>query len=83
VEYDGEADERARHEAMYRIMDGIAAEFPGDVYVVDLAGHTSDLEYSRDARPDGVHWAPEVATEIAADYLGEELLRAALDLEPR
>ena len=82
-EEEHETEDPARHEVMYRIMDEIAADHPGDVYVVDVAGHTKDLELSREARPDGVHWTPEVATAIATDYLGEQLIRAALDLEPR
>ncbi len=78
-----ETDDPALHEVMYGIMEGLAAAHPGDVYTVDLAGHTADLQFDREARPDGVHWTPEVATAIATDYLGEELIRAALDLEPR
>ena len=31
-----------------------------------------------DARPDGIHWSPEAATELATDFLGPALVHAAL-----
>lgn len=71
-----------RHAVLHSVMDEIAAERPDDVYVIDLidyfadAGLTSDV----DARPDGVHLTPDAATDVAAEHLGELLVRAALDL---
>ena len=79
----GTAQEQpARHAVLHEVMNGIAAERPGDVYVVDLieyfdeAGITSDAEI----RPDGVHVTPEASQAIAQDFLGEQMIRAALDL---
>jgi hypothetical protein len=77
-----EQEQPARHEVLHEVMDEIAAERPGDVYTVDLleyfddAGITDDV----DLRPDGVHVTPEAAEMIAADFLGEQMIRAALDL---
>jgi hypothetical protein len=50
------------------------------VRVVDLVGWLGEvgLDTDRDARPDGVHWSPEAATLVATDFLGAELVRAAL-----
>jgi hypothetical protein len=67
------------HEAMEA-----QAATDGRVHVVDLAGWvaTTGLDTDRDARPDGVHWAPDASTRIATDYLGEQILRAVLLGEP-
>ena len=63
-------------------MDEIAASHPGDVYVVDLLEYFDEVGYTDDVdlRPDGVHVTPEAAETIAADFLGEQMIRAALDL---
>ena len=77
-----EQEQPERHAVLHAVMDSIAAERPADVYVVDLLdyfderGFTSDV----DLRPDGVHITPEAAQAIAADFLGEQMIRAALDL---
>ena len=79
----GTAQEQpARHAVLHEVMQELAAERPGDVYVTDLieyfdeAGITTDV----DTRPDGVHVTPEAAQSIAENFLGEQMLRAALDL---
>ncbi len=79
----GTAQEQpARHDVLHEVMAELAAERPGDVYVVDLieyfddAGITTDV----DTRPDGVHVTPEAAQSIAENFLGEQMVRAALDL---
>lgn len=79
----GTAQEQpARHAVLHEVMDELAAERPGDVYVIDLvayfdeAGITTDV----DTRPDGVHVTPEAAQVLAENFLGEQMLRAALDL---
>ncbi|BAN03293.1 acyltransferase family protein [Ilumatobacter coccineus] len=71
-----------RHAVLHSVMEEIAAERPGDVYVVDLIAYFDDagLTDDVDARPDGVHLTPDAATDIVADHLGEQLVRAALDL---
>ena len=75
-------EDPARHQVLYDVMDGIAARSAGRVSVVDLptwlASHGLDTD--QDARPDGVHWAPEVSARIAREFLGEQLLRGALGL---
>jgi len=70
----------ARHAVIAATMDAIAASHAGRVTVVDLATwlDTADLTDDHDARPDGVHWTPDVALRIADEFLGEQLLRAAL-----
>ena len=80
----GQAQEDpARHDVVYRVMDLVAARSPGaSVAVVDLPAWLAavGLDVDRDARPDGVHWAPDSSARIARDFLGEQLLRAALGL---
>jgi hypothetical protein len=77
-----EQEQPARHAVLHSVMDEVAASRPGDVYVVDLLGYFDEAGYTDDVdrRPDGVHVTPEAAEEIATDFLGEQLVRAALDL---
>jgi peptidoglycan/LPS O-acetylase OafA/YrhL len=77
-----EQEQPARHAVLHEAMDEIAAMRPGDVYVVDLLGYFDEAGYADDVdlRPDGVHVTPETAEQIAADFLGEQMIRAALDL---
>jgi hypothetical protein len=71
-----------RHRVLYRLMDEIAARSGGRVSAVDLPTWLAEqgLDTDHDARPDGVHWAPDVSARIARDFLGERLLRAALGI---
>jgi hypothetical protein len=48
--------------------------------VVDLAGwlDQAGLTDDRDIRPDGVHFDPDAAHTVAAQFLGERLVRIAL-----
>lgn len=71
-----------RHAVLHSVMDEVAAERPGDVYVVDLVEYFDEVGLTDDvdARPDGVHLTPDAATDIVTDHLGELLVRAALDL---
>ncbi|MFN3255062.1 MAG: acyltransferase family protein [Ilumatobacter sp.] len=71
-----------RHAVLHSIMEELAAERPDDVYVVDLIAYfdESGLVDDVDARPDGVHLTPEAATDVVVDFLGDQLIRAALDL---
>ncbi len=77
----GQAQEDpARHAVLYDAMDGIAAGSGGAASVIDLPAWLAaqGLDTDRDARPDGVHWSPEASARIARDFLGEELVRAAI-----
>jgi hypothetical protein len=67
---------------LYAAMDDIAEAHPGRVTVVDLPAWLDEqqLTTDREARPDGVHWSPEASALIARDFLGEQLLRAALGI---
>jgi peptidoglycan/LPS O-acetylase OafA/YrhL len=71
-----------RHMALYEVMDQISASHPGDVYAVDLLGFFDESGYSTDqaVRPDGIHVDPDASAQIADEFLGEQVVRAALDL---
>jgi hypothetical protein len=57
-----------------------AAEDDPSVRVVDLRRwvQESGLASDREARPDGLHWSPEAARALAEDWLGQQLIVAAL-----
>ncbi|HYN32005.1 MAG TPA: acyltransferase family protein [Ilumatobacteraceae bacterium] len=76
---DGESDPR-RHEVLADVWEEVAASHPATVRIIDLATWFSDndLDADRDARPDGIHLAPEAATSITDQFLGEQLIAAAL-----
>ena len=77
----GQAQEDpARHAEIYAAMDAAAESGGGRVVVVDLPAWLREqgLDTDQDARPDGVHWSPEASLRIADEYLGEQLIRAAL-----
>jgi hypothetical protein len=73
-------EDPARHQVLYDTMDRLASELPGRVSVVDLPAWIDEqgLAADHDVRPDGVHWSPEASTMIAREFLGEQLVRAAL-----
>ena len=77
---EGQSDP-ARHVVVRDLIAGLAAE-SSSVRLVPLdAWHTSaGYDDDRDIRPDGVHWTPEVSQSISEDYLGEQVVRAALGL---
>jgi hypothetical protein len=60
-------------------IDAAAAAHPA-VRIVDLNGWATDAGILLDhaVRPDGLHWAPEAATRIAEEWLGQQLIDAAL-----
>jgi hypothetical protein len=67
----------ARMDRLNEIVEQVASEREG-VPVVDLAGYLQSLpggEMDPALRPDGVHFTPETAVEVAA-WLGPELLAA-------
>jgi hypothetical protein len=76
---EGEADP-ARHAVLADVYREIATSRPDDVHVVDLASWFSEqgLDGDREARPDGVHLAPDTAASIVDRFLGEQLIVAAL-----
>jgi len=75
-------EDPARHAVMYAAMDEIAAAQPDRVTVIDLPAwlESQGLDNDQQARPDGVHWSPDASARIARDFLGEQLLRAALGI---
>ena len=76
---EGESDP-LRHRVLTDVYEEIAESQPSTVRVIDLASWYSgnELDADRDARPDGVHLAPGVATSIADQFLGEQLITAAI-----
>jgi len=77
----GQAQEDpTRHAEIYAAMDAAAESGGGRVAVVDLPAWLREqgLDVDQAARPDGVHWSPEASLRIADEYLGEQLIRAAL-----
>ena len=75
----GEADP-ARHAVLASVHDEIARVRPDTVRVVDLATWftAAGLDDVEAARPDGIHLAPEASANVVEQFLGDELLRAAL-----
>jgi hypothetical protein len=76
---EGESDP-LRHQVLGEVYQEIAASHPDTVRVIDLASWWSanHLDADRDARPDGIHLAPDIATSIADRFLGQQLIAAAL-----
>jgi hypothetical protein len=76
-------EDPARHAVVHAAIGDIVAAQRGDVYVIGLDEwlDASGLAEDRDVRPDGVHWAPPAAADIAEQFLGEQLIRAALGME--
>ena len=76
----GQADP-ARHAAVGEVITGLATEFPALRMLPFDDWHAAvGYDTDRDARPDGVHWTPEVSLSISDTYLGEQVVRAALGL---
>lgn len=75
----GEDDPR-RHAVLGEVYDEVAVARPDIVRVIDLASWFTGagLDTDREARPDGIHLDPEAATSIASEFLGEQLIRAAV-----
>ena len=69
-----------RHAVLADVYEEIAASRPATVRIVDLASWYSrnELDTDRDARPDGIHLAPDTATSVVDRFLGEQLINAAL-----
>ncbi|HEX4981337.1 MAG TPA: acyltransferase family protein [Ilumatobacteraceae bacterium] len=69
---------RERRAVVDGVMDRLATE-AGSVRVLDLRAWVESIGIaeSHEARPDGVHWAPDVAFELAQGWLGPTLLSIA------
>ncbi|MGH9132662.1 MAG: acyltransferase family protein, partial [Ilumatobacteraceae bacterium] len=61
------------------VMEQLAASADGSVGVLDLRAwvESNGIAASHDARPDGVHWAPAAALDLAQRWLGPTLLSIA------
>jgi peptidoglycan/LPS O-acetylase OafA/YrhL len=75
-------EDPARHQVVYDVYDRIAAERPDLVRVIPLDRWLAaqGLDTDRDVRPDGIHVTLDAATQIASDYLGDQLIRISLGL---
>jgi peptidoglycan/LPS O-acetylase OafA/YrhL len=72
--------DRARFGLLRAAMDRLAESVPERVSVVDLESWLAGegLDTDQELRPDGIHFTPEAAIEIVDNWLGEQILRAAL-----
>ena len=72
------SDYHERRAIVDGVMDRLATE-AGPVRVLDLRAWVESIGIaeSHDARPDGVHWAPDVAFELVQGWLGPTLLSIA------
>jgi hypothetical protein len=80
VPYEGDAAELvdpARYDAYAAAIADVVARRPGRAAVVDLRGWLARRPVMPD-RPDGLHWSPEAAAQLAADFLGPVVVAAAL-----
>ena len=77
---DAQADP-ARYEVVADVVTGLEAEFPQLRTLPFATWHaTEGLDDDKEIRPDGVHWTPDVSRLISENYLGEQVVRAALGL---
>ena len=76
----GPQEDPERHAVLSAIMKEMSEDYGDSVAILDLPAWlaTTDLETDRSARPDGVHWTPEIAQVIAEEYLAERLIRLAV-----
>jgi hypothetical protein len=81
----GIEEDPARHAAIYEVYDELAAADPDHVSVVRLDDYFAQADIDRDqqVRPDGIHVAPAPAARIAAEFLGDRLMRIALGVPVR
>jgi hypothetical protein len=77
---DEPADDPARYEVLAETIRAAAVVDSARVRVVEFAEWVTGagLDTDRDARPDGVHFTAESATDVTREWLGRELLHAAL-----
>ena len=71
----------ARYEVVAAIVADLEAEYPQLRTMPFAAWHAAEgLDADKEIRPDGVHWTPDVSRLISENYLGEQVVRAALGL---
>ena len=72
-------EEPARFDVQRATIRAAAAADPA-IRVVDLREWADDsgLAADHDARPDGLHWSRDAAAALAEDWLGQQLIVAAL-----
>lgn len=70
----------ARHDVLAGVFDEVAASRSDRVRIIDLSAwfRAAGFDTDRSVRPDGAHLAPDAASSIATEFLGEQLIRAAL-----
>ncbi len=72
-------EDPARHDVLYGVYDRLAGvEERVDVVALDRWFSERGLDRSEEARPDGIHLAPEASARISEEFLGEALIRVAL-----
>jgi peptidoglycan/LPS O-acetylase OafA/YrhL len=73
-------DDPGRHAVLAEVQAEVAAARPEHVRIIEFASWFTEagLELDRDARPDGIHLAPPAAVSITDEFLGDQLIRAAL-----
>ena len=77
---DAQADP-ARYEVVEGVVTDIGADVPQLRILPFAAWHAAEgLDDDKEIRPDGVHWTPDVSRLISENYLGEQVVRAALGL---
>ena len=67
----------ARYDAYGAALAEVVARHPGRAALVDLRGWLARQPVVPE-RPDGLHWSPEAAARVAADYLGPVVVAAAV-----
>ena len=78
-------EDPARYAILYEMFDRIADQHPRTVAIVPLNTWFTAAGIDRDVdiRPDGVHVTPEAALQITEEFLGDRLVRVALELPLR
>ena len=74
-------EDPARHAVIRDVINSIADQEPDQVGVIDLASWLDDNDLTDDmsVRPDGVHFTPEASLSVAEQFLGERLVRIAVE----
>jgi lysophospholipase L1-like esterase len=78
-----EEDEPERHAVLYETYASLAETNRSSVAVIGFEEWFTEQGYDRDVdvRPDGVHLDPDAAADILEEYLGDQIVRAALGME--
>ena len=78
--FEEDYEQPSRHAVIYDLYARLATADPSHVRVVGLDRFFTEAGFDRDVvvRPDGIHLTPKAAAQIAADFLGDRLVRVAL-----